>query len=452
MNERGIQRVSGHDQRVRGVGQLRVVIAGAGFGGLEAAQALRNAPVHVTVIDRKNHFLFQPLLYQVATAALSPADISAPIRTVLKHQYNASVVMAEVVGVDTASCEVRIRDQVTGDERAVPYDYLILATGAGQSYFGHDEWAEYAPGLKSIPDATALRRQVLLAFEQAEQETDHERIRALLTFVIVGGGPTGVELAGAIAELAHHAIIGDFRHINASSARIILVEALPRILSSFPESLADKGARRLRQLGVEVWTNAPVEQVSAEGVVIHGEPLRASTVIWAAGVKASPAGEWIGAETDRAGRVKVRPDLSVPNHPNIFVIGDAATVPGPKGKPLPGIAPVAMQQGRYVGDLIRARTEGKDDSKPFRYFDKGNLAVLGRAYALADFGLIRLTGFVAWVLWLAVHIFYLVGFRNRLLVMIQWAWLYLTSQRSARLIVMEDESAAERKLLAGKVG
>ncbi len=405
----------------------RVVIVGAGFGGLRAARALRSAPVQVTVIDRRNHHLFQPLLYQVATAELSPADISATIRGVLRGQRNAEVVMAEVTSVDTENKHVLM------GEEFIPYDYLVLATGAQHSYFGHDEWGHFAPGLKSIPDATAIRRKVLLAFEKAELEPDPKQQQALLTFVIVGAGPTGVEMAGAIADLAHKSIVRDFRRISPKSARIILVEASPRILGTFPEKLARKAQAELEHLGVEVRTGQAVEQVSECSVVIHGETIQASTIIWAAGVKASPAGKWLGAETDRAGRVIIERDLTVPGHADIFVIGDTASL-SERGKPLPGVAPVAMQQGRFVAETIRRRLKGDTTRKPFHYFDKGNLATVGRSFAIADLGLIKLSGFIAWITWLVVHIFYLIGFRNRILVMIQWAWAYFTYQRGARLI------------------
>jgi len=431
----------------------RVVIVGAGFGGLQAARALAHTQAQVTVIDRNNHHLFQPLLYQVATADLSPADISAPIRVVLRHQQNAQVLLAEVTGVDTAQQRVILRDtageateaaggDAAGGERRIPYDYLVLATGAGQSYFGHDEWAEYAPGLKSIPDATALRRRILLAFEAAEMEPDPEQVRALLTFVIVGGGPTGVELSGAIADLARKSIVKDFRHINAASARIVLVEAMPRIFGAFPEPLARKAERELRRLGVEVRVGHAVERVDADGVVINGKRLAARTVIWAAGVQASPAGRWLGAETDRAGRVLVGPDLRVPNHANIFVIGDTASAKDQQGKPLAGVAPVAMQEGRYVGRLIAATVRGEPEPQPqpFRYLDKGYLATVGRNFAIGTFGRLQLSGFLAWLVWSGVHILYLIGFRNRLLVMTQWAWAYLTEQHGARLITQPDQS------------
>jgi NADH:ubiquinone reductase (H+-translocating) len=408
----------------------RVVIVGGGFGGLRAAKALRNAPVQVTVIDRSNHHLFQPLLYQVATAALSPADISAPIRGILSRQANANVILAEVTGIDLQEQCVLMHD------KEVPFDYLILAAGARHSYFGHDEWEPYAPGLKSITDATAIRRKILLAFEAAEVETDLEKRRALMTFVLVGAGPTGVEMAGAIAELAHKALAKDFRNIDPISARIVLVEALPRILGGFPESLARKAQKALNRLGVEVRTNAPVEAIEAGGVVIGGKYLAAQTVIWTAGVAASQAGKWLGAETDRAGRVKVLPDLSIPGHPHVFVIGDTA-VAMQNGKPLPGMAPVAMQEGHYVGSVIASSVAGKQTNTPFHYFNKGNVATVGRSFGIVEIGKIRIAGFIAWVMWLAIHIFYLIGFRNRVLVMLQWAWAYFTSQRGARLITFD---------------
>jgi NADH:ubiquinone reductase (H+-translocating) len=425
----------------------RVVIVGAGFGGLQAARALRNVPVEVTVIDRSNHHLFQPLLYEVATAVLSPADISAPIRNILKKQTNTRVFLAEVTGVDLQQQRVLMHD------KSVPYDYLILATGARHSYFGHDAWEPFAPGLKSIPDATAIRRKILLAFEAAEIETDLEKRRSLMTFVLVGAGPTGVEMSGAIAELAHKALASDFRNIDPTSARIILVEAAPRILTAFPEVLAKKAQKALNRLGVEVRTQAPVEAIDENGVVIAGKPLAAKTVIWTAGVTASPAGKWLGAETDRVGRVKVSGDLTIPGHPNIFVIGDTASAIE-NGKQLPGMAPVAMQEGRYVASVITHRVAGKKNVRtrrsgetsapavaPFHYFNKGNVATVGRSYGVVEIGRLRVAGFLAWVLWLAIHIFYLIGFRNRILVIFQWAWAYLTFQRGARLITFESEPA-----------
>lgn len=412
-----------------------VVIVGAGFGGLQAAKALHNAPVQVTVIDRSNYHLFQPLLYQIATADLSPADISAPIRSILRKQRNTSVIMAEVTGVDVRGQRVLMHD------RPLPYDYLIIATGARHSYFGHDAWEPFAPGLKSIDDAAMLRRKILSAFEAAEIETDPEKRRALLTFVLVGAGPTGVEMAGAIAELAHKTLASDFRRIDPKGARIVLVEAVSRILLAFPESLAKKAERALTRLGVEVRTNSPVEAIDSEGVVIAGNRLPAKTVIWTAGVAASHAGQWLGAEVDRAGRVKVSSDLSLPGHRNVFVIGDTASL-SQDGKPLPGVAPVAMQEGRYVAQVIAQRVAGKKGGPPFRYRSHGNLATVGRSFAVVDSGPLHLTGFLAWVMWLVVHIFYLIGFRNRLLVILQWGWEYLTRQRSARLITCGDARCA----------
>lgn len=413
-------------------GRPHVVIVGAGFGGLRAAQQLRNAPVNVTIIDRSNHHLFQPLLYQVATAGLSPADISAPVRAVLHSQRNTEVFLAEVTGVDTVGHQVHL------GERSIPYDYLVLATGARHSYFGHDEWEPFAPGLKSIADATAIRRKILFAFEAAELTSDPAERQALLTFVVVGGGPTGVEMAGAIAELAHKALVKDFRHIDPSAARIVLVEAQTEILTAFPANLARRARQHLQRLGVEVRPSAMVTAVDAAGLLIGGERLAARTVIWAAGVQASQAGSWLQAPTDRAGRVMVGPDLTVPDHPNIFVIGDTANVSG-QGKPLPGVAPVAMQEGRYVAQAIAARVAGNAAFPPFVLQDKGNLATVGQAFAILHYGRFKISGFPAWLLWIAIHILYLIDFRNRLLVLTQWAWAYFTFSRGVRLIVAEDE-------------
>ncbi|HLX57229.1 MAG TPA: NAD(P)/FAD-dependent oxidoreductase [Ktedonobacteraceae bacterium] len=412
-----------------------IVIVGAGFGGLKAARALRDVPARVTVIDRQNHHLFQPLLYWVATAGLSPADISSPIRGILRRQKNTEVMMAEVTGVDPT------QQRVLMGERSVPYDYLVLATGAHDNYFGHPEWEQYAPGLKSIVEATAIRRKILLAFEAAELETDPQKVRSLLTFVLVGAGPTGVEMSGAIAELAHKALTSNFRHIDTRSTRIILIEAAPRILGAFPESLARKTKRKLEHMGVEVREGSAVEQVDTQGVVVGGERIDAHTIIWSAGVSASPAGKWLGAEADRAGRVKVEDDLSVPGHPNVFVIGDTASAMQ-DGKPLPGVAPVAMQAGHYVASVIAQRISGKEEHKPFHYLNKGNLATVGRSYALVDLGVLKMTGFLAWVIWLVVHIFYLIGFRNRVVALFQWAWTYLTYARGARLITLERDAKA----------
>jgi NADH:ubiquinone reductase (H+-translocating) len=411
----------------------RVVIVGAGFGGLQAARALHNVPVQVTVIDRNNHHLFQPLLYQVATAVLSPAEISAPIRSVLRKQKNTEVLLGEVTGVDTQAQRVLL-----DDDQSVPYDYLILATGARDSYFGHNDWAQSAPGLKSIVQATSIRRKILLAFEMAERETDPEKRKALLTFVLVGAGPTGVEMAGAIAGLAHKTLVSDFRHINPEQARIVLVEALPRILMPFDERLAKKAHTALNRLGVEVRTNSPVEAIDSEGVVIAGERIPAKTVIWTAGVAASPAGQWLGAETDRGGRIKVGSDASVPGHPNIFVIGDTASFTQ-DGKPLPGVAQVAIQQGQYIASVIADRVAGKPHPEAFRYVDKGTMATIGRYYGIVSIGKFRSAGLLGWVLWLFLHLMFLIGFRNRLVVGFQWLVYLTTFQRGARLITPGDE-------------
>jgi NADH dehydrogenase len=407
----------------------RVVIVGAGFGGLWAAKTLANAPVEVVVIDRENYHLFQPLLYQVATAGLSPADIAAPIRGIVGAYRNVTVLLGEIVGVDVVARTVSIMG-----ERHVPYDYLVLATGARHAYFGHDDWESLAPGLKRIEDATEIRRRILLAFERAENEMDADERRRLMNLVIVGGGPTGVELAGAIAELARRALAKDFRNIDPRVTRIILVEAGPRLLPSFPEDLSDDAARRLKQLGVEVHLGAPITVIDSSGVKIGTTQIEARTVIWAAGVAASSAGYWIGAKCDRVGRIEVDPGLSVPGHPEIFAIGDTALALDANGKPLPGIAPVAKQQGRYVGSLIKARLRGAERVEPFHYRNYGNLATIGRKAAVIDFGWIHLRGLVAWVIWSVVHIYFLIGFRNRAMVALDWLWAYFTFQRGARLI------------------
>ena len=411
----------------------RVVIVGAGFGGLQAARALRNVPVQVTVIDRNNHHLFQPLLYQVATAGLSPAEISAPIRSVLRKQKNIEVLLGEVTGVDTQTQRVLLHD-----DQFVPFDYLILATGARDSYFGHNNWAQFAPGLKSIVQATAIRRKILLAFEMAEWEDDPEKRKALLTFVLVGAGPTGVEMAGSIGGLAHKTLVSDFRNINPNEARIVLVEALPRILPAFNEQLANKARKALNRLGIEVRTSSPVEAIDSEGVVIAGERIPAKTVIWTAGVAGSPAGEWLGVETDRGGRVKVLSDLTVPGHPNIIVIGDTASYTQ-DGKPLPGVAQVAMQQGRYAASMIADRVAGKAHTQSFRYIDKGSMATIGRFYGIVQIGKMSFAGVVAWFMWLALHLMFLIGYRNRMVVLFQWVVYFTTFQRGARLITSGDE-------------
>jgi NADH dehydrogenase len=405
----------------------RIVIVGAGFGGLTAAKALSGKPFDVTVIDQHNYHLFQPLLYQVATAALSPAEIASPIRGILSRERNVSVVLGKVSGIDTA------RHEVLAEGRRIPYDTLILATGAQHAYFGHDDWAAHAPGLKTIDDATYIRRRILLAFEKAETEPDAAERARLLNFVVVGGGPTGVEMAGAIAELANRALAADFRSIDPRAARIILVEAAPRLLTPFDPSLSEAAKKSLEQLGVEVRLGAAVTALDAEGVSMGAERIEARTVIWGAGVTASPAGNWIGAESDRAGRVKVSSDLSVPGHPDIFVIGDTALLEGADGNPLPGVAPVAKQQGQYVADLLIARQQG-EAQKPFRYRDFGALATIGRSRAVVQMGRLKIKGFIAWLLWSIAHIYFLIGFRNRLIVAMNWLWSYATFQRGTRLI------------------
>jgi NADH:ubiquinone reductase (H+-translocating) len=405
----------------------RVVIVGGGFGGLSATKALTKQPFEITLIDRNNYHLFQPLLYQVATAGLSPADIASPIRGILRHQKNAKVILADVSGIDTA------RREVIADGRRIPYDSLIVATGARHAYFGHDAWASVAPGLKTIDDATYLRRRILLAFEKAETESDPDERRKLLTFVVIGGGPTGVEMAGAIAELARRALASDFRSIDSRCARIVLLEAAERVLTPFDPSLSEAARKSLEQLGVEIRLGQPVTDCTADGVNVGGEFIATRTIIWAAGVMASPAGRWLGAESDRAGRVKVAADLSVPGMPNVFVIGDTANVIGADGNPLPGVAPVAKQQGQYVARLLIARRRGKSID-PFRYRDLGTLATVGRKSAVVQMGRLRFSGFFAWMLWSIAHIYFLIGFRNRFVVALNWAWSYITFERGSRLI------------------
>jgi NADH dehydrogenase len=413
----------------------RVLIVGAGFGGLYAARSLARQPVSVTVVDRRNHHVFQPLLYQVATAALSPGDIASPIRWILRRQQNVEVLMGEVDRVDLARREAHLTD---GSE--IPYDFAIVAAGATHAYFGHDDWQPYAPGLKTLEDALEIRRRVLLAFERAEREPDPERRAALLTFVVVGAGPTGVELAGALAEISRQSLARDFRHFDPGSARIILLEAGPSVLATFPETLRASAEEDLRRLGVDVRTGTAVTSLGA-GIVQAGDQTIASeTVLWAAGVAASPLGKSLGVPVDRAGRVLVHDDLSIPGHPEVFVIGDLASLNGPDGRPLPGVAQVAIQMGKHAVDNI-VRTIGGQARTPFVYHDRGNMATIGRASAVADLGRIRLKGFVAWVAWIFVHILNLIGFRNRLVVMVQWAWAYLTFQRGVRLITGERAKA-----------
>ena len=405
----------------------RVVIVGAGFGGLSAAKALAGTACEITLIDRHNYHLFQPLLYQVATAGLSPADIAAPIRGIIGAQRNITVALAAVSGVDTA------RSEVIAEGRRISYDFLVLATGAQHAYFGHDDWAFYAPGLKTIDDATYLRRRILLAFERAEAEPDPIERRRLLTFAIIGGGPTGVEMAGAIAELANRAIASDFHNIDPRSTRVILVEAGQRLLKTFDPSLSVLALQSLQQLGVEVRLGGVVTGCSCAAVFLGDERIETRTIMWAAGVKASPAGAWLGVDTDRVGRVRVGADLSVPGHPNIFVIGDTALATGVDGEPLPGVAPVAKQQGKYVADVLRARMKARP-TEPFRYRNNGSMATIGRKSAVAELGGIKLSGFSAWLLWCLVHVYFLIGFRNRFSVALNWSWNYITFQRGSRLI------------------
>jgi NADH dehydrogenase len=406
----------------------RVVIIGGGFGGLSAARALRGAPVDVTILDRRNHHVFQPLLYQVAMAVLSPGDIASPIRWILRHQRNVEVLLGEVGRIDT---DRRIAHLTDGAE--IPYDYLIVAAGATHAYFGHDEWLPYAPGLKTLEDALEMRRRVLLAFEKAERESDPVRQRALLTFVIVGGGPTGVELAGALAEIARQSLAKDFRHFDPTSSRILLIEGGPTVLPPFPGRLRDAARRDLGRLGVDVRTNTLVTAIGPGFVQAGDERISAETVLWAAGVAASPLGASLGVPVDRVGRVLVQPDLTIPGHPEVFVIGDLASLAGPAGRPLPGVAQVAMQMGAHASRNIIRATQGQP-LRPFTYLNLGDMATIGRASAVADLPMIKLTGAIGWLAWLFVHILNLIGFRNRLVVMVQWAWSYFSYQRAIRLI------------------
>jgi NADH dehydrogenase len=409
--------------------RARVVIVGGGFGGLQAAKALADAPVQVTLVDRRNHHLFQPLLYQVATAALSPADIAQPIRSVLRGQPNVEVILGGVDTIDVAAREVILAE----DPGRLPYEYLILAAGATHAYFGHDAWAPDAPGLKTLEDALDIRRRILTSFEEAEREPDPARREALMTFVVVGGGPTGVEMAGAIAEIARFSLARDFRHIDTRDAKVILVEAGIQLLAAFPDRLSRHALRDLERLGVEVRFGKPVTAIAPGAVTVGDEIIPANTIVWAAGVQASPLGRSLGVELDRAGRVLINPDLSVPGHPEIFVIGDMASLEDARGRPLPGVAQVAMQQGAGAAANILRAIEGKP-ARSFRYRDLGNMATIGRNSAVADIRGLRLTGFVAWLAWAVVHILNLLGFRNRVLVALQWLWDDLTFQRGARLI------------------
>jgi len=416
----------------------RVVIVGGGFGGLAAAKALGSTPARVILIDRTNHHLFQPLLYQVATSVLTPSQIATPIRSILRNQKNTTIVMGEVTGVDKDQKCVIVSD---ADRQDVPiaYDYLILATGASHSYFGHNEFAQYAPGLKSLADAEAARNKILQAFELAEAEEDPTRHRDLLTFVLVGAGPTGVEMAGALAILVRNTLKSDFRRIEPASARIVLVDMAPRVLGPFSESLSRAAKQRLEKLGVEVRLGHGVDLIDDEGVVIAGERVASKTVIWTAGVAPSPAGKWLNVETDRAGRVRIQKDLTVPGHPEIFVVGDTASL-DQDGKPLPGVAQVAIQQGRYAGKLIHGRIVGNAAPGPFSYFDKGSMAVVGKGFAVLQTGKVQIRGLGAWLTWAAVHLQFLATSSLRLTVFLQWVWTYVTGQRGDRLIVNHHDS------------
>ncbi len=414
----------------------RVVIVGAGFGGLETTYRLAGAPVEITLIDRRNHHLFQPLLYQVATASLATSEIAWPIRYLLRDRKEVTTLFANVNGVDAAGKRVLIEDG-----SSIAYDTLVLATGARHAYFGHDEWEPFAPGLKTLEDATTLRRRILVAFERAERETDPARRAALLTFVVIGAGPTGVEIAGTIADMARDTLPRDFRHIDTRKARVVLIEAGNRVLAGFPDDLAAYAQRSLQQLGVEVMLGEAVTECSADGVVYGGKTLAARTLIWAAGVRASRAAEWLNAAADRAGRLKVEPDLTVSGHPEIFAIGDTTTIAGPDGNPVPGIAPAAKQEGRYVAKTIKARLAGRTQP-PFRYKHAGSLAQIGKRLAVIDFGWIKLRGTIAWWIWGIAHIYFLIGLRNRLSVALSWLWIYVRDQRASRLITQGSSKVA----------
>ncbi|HTR22401.1 MAG TPA: NAD(P)/FAD-dependent oxidoreductase [Terriglobales bacterium] len=418
--------------------QPRIIIVGAGFGGLAATKALRKTAAQVTLIDRANHHLFQPLLYQVATSVLTPGQIGTPIRGILRNQKNTTVILGEVTGVDKDRRCVFVSD---ADRENVPiaYDYLVLATGVTHSYFGHNEFEEFAPGLKTLGDAVAIRHKILHAFEQAEAEEDPSRHRDLLTFILVGAGPTGVEMAGALAVLVRSTLKCEFRRIDPASARIVLVDMAPRVLPPFSENLSKAAKERLEKLGVEVRLGHSVEQIDADGIVVAGERIYSKTVIWTAGVAPSAAGKWLKAETDRAGRVRIRTDLTVPGHPEIFVIGDTASL-DENGKPLPGVAQVAMQQGRYAGKLIHSRIAGDPAPEPFSYFDKGSMAVVGKGFAVLQSGKVHASGFGAWLAWAAVHLQFLATSSLRVSVFLQWVWTYLTAQRGSRLIIEPHRS------------
>jgi NADH dehydrogenase len=420
-----------------------VLILGGGFAGIYAAKALARAPVRVTVVDRRNHHLFQPMLYQVATAGLNPSDIASPIRSILRHARNTEVLLAEVAAVDVSDRRVRFTDG-----GSATYDYLIVATGARHSYFGHDEWEPLAPGLKSLEDALEIRQRVLLAFERAERETDPVRRHAYLTFVIVGGGPTGVEMAGAVAEIRRYALRRDFRHIDPAEATVMLLEGGPRLLPSYPESLSDEAKQKLRRLGVEVRTETLVTDIRPGSVWAAGWTIPTQTVVWAAGNMASPLLKSLGAPLDRVGRALVEPDCTIPGHPEVFVLGDAAAFNHQEGGTLPGICPVAIQMGEYAARIIRGDLRGAP-RRAFRYWDKGQLAVIGRGQAVADIWKLRFGGFLAWLIWIFVHVFFLIGFRNRVLVLLQWAWSYVTYSRGARLITQEIQAPGAALEAAG---
>lgn len=413
-----------------------VVIVGGGFGGLAAARDLARCAVRITLVDRRNHHLFQPLLYQVATAGLSAPSIAAPLRQILRRQRNLIVLLDEAIDVDLTARRVRLA------HGTLDYDFLVVATGATHAYFGHADWARWAPGLKTLDDAFAIRRRVLLAFERAERESEPARRRAWLNFVVVGGGPTGVELAGTLAEIARHTLPREFRRSDPSHARVLLVEAGPRLLAAFDPTLSAKAKRQLERLGVEVRTATAVTAIDGEGVRLDDEPLDARTVLWAAGVAASPLGRQLGAPVDRAGRVRVAADLSLPDHPEVFVVGDLANVDRGDGTLVPGVAPAAKQMGRHAAARIRACLDGESTAAPFHYRDQGALATIGRMAAVAQFGRLRLSGPVAWWVWLTAHIYFLIGFRNRLVVLLDWAWAYWTYQRHARIVTGGDAEAA----------
>jgi NADH dehydrogenase len=423
---------------------VQIVIVGGGFGGLAAAKALRNTSADILLIDRTNHHVFQPLLYQVATSVLSPSQIGSPIRGILRNQKNTTVVLAEVISVDKDQKRVFVSNS-DRQNVPVPYDYLILATGASQSYFGHNEFEQFAPGLKTLADAVAIRNKILQAFELAEAEEDPSRHRDLLTFVLVGAGPTGVELASALALLVRSTLRSEFRRINPASARIVLLDLAPRVLGTFSEDLSKAAKQRLDKLGVEVRLGHGADQIDADGVTVAGDRIATKTVIWTAGVAPSLAGKWLKVETDRAGRVRVQNDLTVPGHPEIFVVGDTASL-DQNGKPLPGVAQVAMQQGRYAGKFIHNRVAGKPVPGPFSYFDKGNMAVVGKGFAVLESGKVRVSGFAAWLAWAAVHLQFLATSSLRLSVFLQWIWTYLTGQRGSRLIVNYHGSEREKTL------